>query len=153
MAGLKFSDAEIERRRTLAREMHAQKVVDPETGLERPKFGGAQPRSGRPRVPRASEAVAEEIRKNAKLVASAIVDNLTNESAGIRLQAARLAMEIEHKEAELQLKEERAFESMETSELVKYIIDASMKTKTSGALEGLIVDGTATDVTDESAAA
>lgn len=139
MGELDLTPEQREERRQRALRMHAE-VVDPTTGRRR--FGGPQPGSGRPRGKRASEIVAERVGREADKISNAIIDGLApNMPPHIRLQAARDAIAIEQKEAELQLQEERALENLHRDQLLEIVME-----KMSRLMEGNVlpdVDGTA----------
>lgn len=147
---LNLSPEERERRRQRALELHQQ--VDPDTGRRR--FGGPQPGSGRPRTKRAAELVAEAAQQNANLIIRAFRDALQQESPiAVRVQAARQWLDVENREAELQLKEEHELAKLEESELRDRVAAALQRLAESGALAGsapagveLVVEGRATEL-------
>lgn len=140
---LNLSDEERQRRSELARQLHNQ-VVDPETG--RRAFGGRQPGAGRPRKVRAAELVAEEAKKSAKEIVQALKDSLDpSNSISVRLQGARQWLEIENKEAALQLAEEKEFHAYSDDELALKLAQTFMELNSMGALDqalGELTDGT-----------
>lgn len=130
---LNISDEERQRRSELAKQLHAQ-VVDPETG--RRAFGGRQPGAGRPRKVRAAELVAEEAKKSAKEIVEALKDSLKPENPmSIRLQGARQWLEIENKEAALQLAEEKEWHAYSDEELALRLAKTFMELNGMGALD------------------
>ena len=126
------SDEEKERRRARALKMHSE--VHPDDPQRR-RFGGRQPNSGAPRKMRATERAAERISREGDLIADAIIDALRNGTHGIRLSAVKLAMDIEHREAELQLKEDRQFEEIETQQLLESLVDDLAVLRETGMLQ------------------
>lgn len=130
--GYNLSDEERERRRQLARELHAQ--VDPDTGRRR--FGGSQPGSGRPRKVRAAELVAEEAQKEARNIAKVLKEAIEpNQPITVRVAAAKQWIEIENKEAELQLKEDRELRDLSHEELVARVSAMFITLQDSGQLD------------------
>ena len=105
---MEISDAERERRRALAKELHAKG-----------KFGGPQKGSGRPKNARAQEVVAEQVRRDASNIVAALRDALNNGKPNERLKAALAMLDIETKETELKIKEEqRAYDNFSKERLI-----------------------------------
>jgi len=145
-----ISQEERERRRQRALAQHAK--VHPDDPSRR-LFGGPQPGSGPKRQKRATEVAAERIARQGNLMADAVIGAMRDTSPSIRLQGVRLGMEIEHREAELRLKEDRSLDEMSNAELVQMIVDAAIQARRSGALpidDGNTVEGTATLMEDAS---
>src|SRR3954453_18971441 len=89
------------------------------------RFGGGQPGSGRPRKyasePRAAEVIADEIRTRFTKRMMRAIERALRREAGVRanLDAVKLALEIENREATLQLRESQAdFDSATKEELL-----------------------------------
>jgi hypothetical protein len=81
-----------------------------------------------------TEVAAERLRQRGGLLADVIIDSMRQtENPGIRLQGARLAMELEHREAEVQLREDRSFEDKSNSELLEYLADTLARIEATGA--------------------
>lgn len=132
----KVSDEERARRSELAKQLHS-KVVDPTTG--RRAFGGRQPGAGRPRRVRAAELVAEEAKKSATEIVSALKDALdAGNPASIRVNAAKTWLEIENREADLQLKEDRDFATLSDEELAMRVAEGFMRLSSSGAFDEVL---------------
>lgn len=109
-------------------------IIDPSTG--RRKFGGPQPGSGRPRKPRAAEHVAEEARKEAAKIAQAFKDAIDpSQPIGVRVHAAKTWLEIENKESELTLREDRELRDMSQEELAQLVASRFTQLVSSGALD------------------
>lgn len=88
-----------------AKERHAE-VVDPDSG--RRAFGGPQPGSGRPKRKRVAAAIAELAQTTRhKEVVDAMFSGLTDPSKAVRVRTATQITNIEHKERELEMAEER----------------------------------------------
>ena len=128
-----LSPEERERRRQRALAMHAQPHPD---DPNRRRFGGAQPNSGPRRQKRASEVAAERIARHGNLVADVFISAMQpGKPDAIRMQAARSAVEIEHKERELQLKEDRELDGRSDSELIGMLVQGALKLAASGAVK------------------
>lgn len=139
MPAPRISDEERERRSRRAKELVAAG-----------KLGGAKfgAMGGRPRVPRASELVAEKVRKSADEIAAAIIDNLSpNKPDHIRLAAARQALEVEAQEERARQTEEREFEKMSDPQLAAFLAEALTGLKGADAL-GMLFDFSDDDVID-----
>src|SRR5580765_1332037 len=77
------------------------------------RFGGAGRKQGRPRQrgePRAAEVIAEEIRNRFTKRMTRAIERALRQDAGVKanLDAVKLALEIENREAALQLRESQA---------------------------------------------
>lgn len=126
-------DEQRQRRSELARRMN-QEVVDPDTG--RRKFGGPQPGSGRPRKKRASEIVAEHAQSQASEIIRVFDDAIDPEQPiSIRLQAARQILDIEQKEAALQLEEDKELAKKSSGDLIDEISESLAKLVNAGLIE------------------
>lgn len=120
-----FSDEERQRRSKRAKELVASG-----------KIGGPRPGAGRPRKKRASEFVAEQAREEAQLIVDAYKSALQEgKPDSIRLQAANAWLAVEHKEAELELKEQKELEDMPRDQLVATIVAGLQKANTAGIID------------------
>jgi hypothetical protein len=136
----KLSDEQRKEKSELAKSMHQEIVIDPETGLERRKFGGPQPRSGRPRKPRASEIIAEKVAAEGTAYFSRLDDIAKNHpSANSAIAAIKELLEVEEKERKVAQEEERKLERLHRDELILLAIDLIEKTGIIGSAE--IIDG------------
>ena len=73
---------------------------------------------------RATELVAEEARDNAKLIVDAFKDALDpKEHANTRVRAATSWLEIEAREEELRMKEERQLEGLHRDQLIAQVAE------------------------------
>jgi hypothetical protein len=135
------SEEDRQRRRELALRLNSE-VVDPETG--RRKFGGPQPGAGRPRKKRAAEIVADEARKEANKIIAALKDSLDPMNpASVRLQGAKQWLDIENKEAALQLqedREDRELQKMDQDELLERVGEAFVRLASAGALDNVLTN-------------
>lgn len=137
--GSRLSPEERERRRQQALQLHQEIVVD-ENGVERRKFGGPQPGSGRPRK-RAAQAVSEAAIRHSSEVAQALVDGLKeNNHPSVRINAARTLIEIERDERKLELQEQAAERQMNRDEAADALLDVLRSLGKQGAAD--IIDGT-----------
>src|SRR5579859_343146 len=110
--------------------MHSQSHPSDPT---RRRFGGPQPNSGPKRQKRASEVAAERIARQGNLMADAIIDAMRpGKPDSIRLQGARQAMELEHREAELRRKEESELDGLTDSALVDMLVEMGSRMAASG---------------------
>lgn len=101
------------------------------------KIGGPQPGAGRPRKKRASEIVAEKARDRANDIVAAFEELIEAGPPAVRLQAAKDWLLIEQKEAELAIKEERAFEDLSEDQLKELIITRLAKIQAAKDVEKL----------------
>lgn len=119
------------------------------------KLGGARNRAQATltREKRVSVTMTEFIRtKLAPKLKTALERALDDESSRINLDAVRLAVDIEHKEAKLQLTEDQAdVDSMTKGELVATIIALAQDAETGQTLEA-VFEATPTPKTDEAIA-
>lgn len=124
----------------LARAMHQEIVIDEQTGLERRKFGGPQPRSGRPRKPRWTEVVYEEAATEGKAYFDRLDDIAKNHpNANTSIGAIRQILEITDKEEKRQEQEQQRLERLQRDELIYLALDLLEKTGIIG--ESEIIDG------------
>jgi hypothetical protein len=77
---------------------------------------------GRPRKPRAAEAVAEHARQHADRIIDALDSGLDSENERIRMEAAQAFIKIEKDEASIQLDEDE-FDQMSAQEQLKQLKD------------------------------
>lgn len=106
-----ISDEERQRRRELAQRLHAEG-----------RFGGPQPGSGRPRKPRASQIIAEEVAKKAEELKQGLF-TLAEEGRGeLKLKAIVKLLEIEDKERQIADAERADFENMKRDELMEQVM-------------------------------
>lgn len=126
---------ERERRRKLSEAATAkhEQIADPETG--RRVFGGPQPGSGRPRKQRVAERVAELAQGDRqKEVVDALFSGLNRKnSSDVRRRTAEAIVRIEHKERELQMKEDE-FSEKPKDELIEYLVGTLAKLSRRGEL-------------------
>lgn len=125
-----IDNAEIERRRERAKELHNKR--DPVTG--RPLFGGKQPGAGRPRKRRATDVMNEEIEKNAMLYYQRLHDLAQSKKEGIALAAIRQLIEIANKETDVQAREDRNTSEKTTEELKEFVASKLARLAESGKL-------------------
>lgn len=105
------------------------------------KIGGPRAGSGRPRKRRAAELVAEKAQRHADKIWSAFEDALDpSKPDSIRLAAAKELIALEHRESDLQLKEERAFEDTPKDELIAFLVTGFAQLQSGGYLSDDIVD-------------
>jgi hypothetical protein len=116
-----ISPEERERRRQRAIQQHQKVVVDEETGLERRAFGGPQPRSGRPRKPRASEVIAEKVQGDAEDFYAKLKEIADGKNAGEARKAIMDLLAIEEKERVIKVQDDRDIDNMKRDELMKFI--------------------------------
>lgn len=143
---------EIERRKKLsviARQRHRE--VDPETG--RPRFGGAQPGSGRPKKKRVAKMIAERAQeKESKRIMDALFKKLDSDDDRVSLRAVEAIARIEAKEEELQQKEQE-LDDKPKDQLIAGLAEVLTRLDKAGELDALglkkpdFVDGTAEEVT------
>lgn len=118
-----YSEEEREKRRQKAMEMHQEIVVDEQTGLERRKFGGPQPRSGRPRKIRASEVIAQKVVKEADAYFDRL-DKIAKEGRdGNSLMAIKELLDIEERERKITVEEEENLDRLHRDELIILALD------------------------------
>jgi hypothetical protein len=106
---------ERQRRSELARRLHSEG-----------KFGGKEygRLGGRPRKPRATELVAEEARNSAHELVDAFKDALDPANhPQVRVRAATEWLNIEAKEEELRMKEERQLEGLHRDALIARVAE------------------------------
>lgn len=113
-----ISDAERQRRREQALELHKQ--VDPLTG--RRKFGGPQPGSGRPKKKRITESLNEKIEGKSNEIFNTLERGMNSDDERVALQAVKQMIEIATKEIEYQEREKRDFAEMSKDELIKLVM-------------------------------
>jgi hypothetical protein len=120
--------------------LHAQKVVDPETGVERRKFGGPQPNSGRRKrvAQTATEYFSEDERQ--KLLLEALEASIhPSQTAGERRRGALAILEVIRKEEQDQREERRVLEQAERTRIVGDILRGLVGAPGTGA--GDVVEG------------
>lgn len=97
-----------------ARQLLAEGKIGPSYG----KLGG------RPKVPRATDVAAQEIRRHGKLIAKAIVEGLKSDSHHVRLKAVDAALKLDKTLAEEQREEAKAeAEAMDREALIRVLAD------------------------------
>lgn len=94
---------------------------------------------GRPRAPRASEAVAEHARKRINDITASIDEMLQSENMKIREAAIKLLLDTEHQEAKQQLEEDK-FDHMTQGEMADELLKLLGNPSMSKALDIEIVD-------------
>lgn len=137
MATIELPEHERERRSELAKKMNSEVVVDTETGLERPKFGGPQPRSGRPRKrDRAAEKIAEQAEKKAEEIRDVLFDTITDANPPhVRQAGVSKILEIEERERLIKDDQDREFRKLQRDELKERLVDQLEKLVDSGAID------------------
>jgi hypothetical protein len=116
------------------------------------RFGGPGRNQGRPRQrgePRAAEVIAEEIRHRFTGRMTRALERALRREAGVRanLDAVKLALEIENREAALQIKEaEVDLESATKEELLVTLFEIIGQPQTTAAIEGTAFDITEAEV-------
>jgi hypothetical protein len=116
------------------------------------RFGGPGRKQGRPRQrgePRAAEVIAEEIRHRFTGRMTRALERALRREAGVRanLDAVKLALEIENREAALQIKEaEVDLESATKEELLVTLFEIIGQPQTTAAIEGTAFDITEAEV-------
>lgn len=131
----RITDEEAERRSKQAKEMNAIVVIDEETGLERRKFGGPQPRSGRPRKIRMSEKVAEKVASEADAYFDRLDGIVKNGTDGNAIAAFRTLREVEEAERKLSQEEEERLDKLQRDELLALVVGKLMSLEDSGGLK------------------
>lgn len=122
-----LSDEERERRRQQAIELNKKGT-----------FGGVQG-GGRKKHKRASQIVAEKAQEKAHLIVDALEDAISDESSpNVRLKAAKTWIEIEQKEAALQIQEEQHYEKLQEAELISLIVDKLERLQDLGIVPAII---------------
>lgn len=123
-----YSDDERETRSERARQMHQEMVVDEQTGLPRRKFGGAQPRSGRPRALRASEIIAEKVHKEADIYYERLNGIAKEGSDTNSIIAIKELLGIEEKERQVAAEEEQNLDKLQRDEILLLALDLLKET-------------------------
>lgn len=122
-----------------AKAMHEETVIDQVTGLERRKFGGVQPRSGRPRKPRPTEVMAEMASTEGAAYFQRLDDIAKNHpSANTSISAIREILEVVDKERKIADEQEQKLERLQRDDLILLALDLIKKT-------GIIPGGTTID--------
>ena len=91
------------------------------TGLERRKFGGPQPGSGRPRKPRASERIAERVAAKGDEFFVKLSEIADGKNPGEARKAIETLLGIEEKEYKIKVQEEKDVENMRRDQLLVFI--------------------------------
>lgn len=118
------SEAESKRRSELARQMHQQTVIDPETGEERRKFGGPQPGSGRKREKSAKQVMAEVgQREKEELAAEMLKVAKSGRSEQAKIAAITKFMDAEREVREEERREEEHRRNMHKDDLLALFMD------------------------------
>lgn len=126
-----ITDEERQRRRDRALQLHK------EGRLGGSKYGK---QGGRPKKIRASEIVAQQAQEHADEIVKAMRDGLRAKQPSIRLQAARQWLEVESKEYDLKVKEDRALEQLSTEELVEAIAERFARLSDTGSIPAFDAD-------------
>lgn len=119
------------------------------------RLGGPGRGQGRPRQPRASEAVAQYVKETlTPKIQKALKDGLReNEDITIRLKTADMALKVEREEAALQLKEDESdLANADKEQLIAALIALASDSGTEAALEGTVIElpeSAVQDITDE----
>jgi len=135
-----ITEEERKERSERALRMHNEVVIDSETGLERRKFGGPQPRSGRPRIPRATEKIAERVGREGDAYFNRLDDIAKNHpNANSSIAAIRELLGVEKEELKRVEHEQQRLEKLQRDELILIALDFINKT---GIIDsGFDVDG------------
>lgn len=115
------------------------------------RLGGPGRGQGRPRQPRASEAVAKYVKETlTPKIQKALKDGLReDEDITIRLKTADMALKIEREEASLQLKEDESdLNNADKEQLIAALIAIASDPGTEAALDGTVIELPAEAVTD-----
>lgn len=126
--------------------------VDPETG--RPKFGGAQPGSGRPKKKRVAQVIAEKAQspEGSRKIVETLWEKLDSGDERVSLRAVESIIRTEAKEEELQQKQQE-LDDQPKDQLIAGLSEILRRLEKSGELKKLglkrpdYIDGTAEDVT------
>lgn len=125
-------------------ELHAR-----ETGHEvRRKFGGAQPGSGRPRKPRASEHIAKKVGEESEALWTELKALRQDKSSAVRLKAILTLLDVEERERLILVDEERELEKMRKDELVAWVLETLEELRAKGVIPD-VIDGEASEVAGE----
>ena len=142
-----LTDEQRKQKSELARRMHQEVVVDPITGEERRKFGGPQPRSGRPRKITANERIAERVATEADAYFDRLDDIAKNHpQATAAITAIRELLGIEREEVKRAEQEQQRLDKLQRDDLIYLALDLIKKTGIVGG--GFIVDGEIEEVED-----
>lgn len=134
------SEEQRKARSEMAKRMHDEVVIDPLTGEERRKFGGRQPRSGRPRKPRMTEVMAELALREGEAYFHRLDDIAKNHpSANAAIAAIREIIEVTEKERKIEQEEQLRLERLQRDDLIYLALDLLEKTGLIGDAD--IVDG------------
>jgi hypothetical protein len=117
-------------------------------------LGQGRPRTGVDRQARAAEVIAAEIRERFTGRMIRAIDRALKKDAGTRanLDAVKLALDIENREAALQLKEyEAEFDTKTKEELIATLFELVAEPQTAAAIEGTAWDITDAEVIEEGA--
>jgi hypothetical protein len=117
-------------------------------------LGQGRPRTGVDRQARAAEVIAAEIRERFTGRMIRAIDRALKKDAGTRanLDAVKLALDIENREAALQLKEyEAEFDTKTKEELIATLFELVAEPQTAAAIEGTAWDITDAEVVGEAA--
>lgn len=109
-------------------------VVDPKTGLERRKFGGPQPGSGRPKKKRASELVAEKVASHADELWEELWALRHDKSSAVRIKALISMLDVEERERHIVAEEQKNLEKMRHDDLVEYVVKQLSELKEKGTI-------------------
>lgn len=112
------------------------------------RLGGPNRGQGRKKMPRASELLAERLRKKVDRMENAIDRGLDAENEKVALDAVKTAIKIEHDEAALQVKEQQAEASLDglsKEELIERIIEIASEATTEAAI-GEFIDLPETEI-------
>lgn len=143
----KLTEEQRQQKSELAKRMHQEVVVDPVTGEERRKFGGPQPRSGRPRKITANEKIAEKVAAEADAYFSRLDDIAKNHpQANASITAIRELLGIEREEVKRVEQEQQRLDRLQRDDLIYLALDLIKKTGIIGG--GFIVDGEAEEIED-----
>lgn len=125
----KLTPEQRQQRSELAKRMHNEVVIDPQTGEERRKFGGPQPRSGRPRKISANEKIAEKVAAEADAYFDRLDDIAKNHpQANTSITAIRELLGIEREEIKRVEHEQQRLDKLQRDDLIYLALELIQKT-------------------------
>jgi hypothetical protein len=139
------SEEERQRRSELAKQLNSTPHPD---DPNRRKFGGPQPGSGRPKTKRASTMVAEKAAQHADEIVKAFRRGVNSQDERTAVMAAERWVNLEQKEASIQMEEEKHIEDLDRGELVRMLAEGFAKLQSAGVhvmelpmADAVVVDG------------
>lgn len=125
----RLTDEQRQAKSELAKKMHEEVVIDPVTGQERRKFGGPQPRSGRPRKPRPTEVMAALASDQGIAYFQRLDDIAINHpSANASIAAIKEILGIVETERRIEQQEQERLERLQRDELIFIAVELLEKT-------------------------